>query len=327
MSTNYAASAMARGVRSNFRGQYASTYKFSQSMLPFVQFGMSTKEFASLFMYPEKQRYPTRTPWGVAPFRKPMRYIPFTVPQYRWTSAVDLLERDVELSQLGGIEQDAKQTGDNFGTLVERCSIQIMTGATDPDLLPTLPVAPDLSPMYYATDGYGADRFGYSGGNIDAGNELSTGPGMRIAVANGMERLMRFQDTEGQPLINPAILMKGITVIYPPGLFRQWLEAFHQTMSPDAGGAVPVTNFLSEAGYKFRGIPNPRLTDETVIYMFLDGAPIKPLFELISKPMFEQFYDRKNSQAYGEAGKMGWLFEKWFGMGLTLPMYTVKITG
>ncbi len=331
-----AANTLRLGLRSDFRNTYENTYlRQANQYGSFMQYGLGTDTYLTPFAYPESQTYPRRTGWGMPIKERPTRYVDYDAVQKRWTDSVSVLNRDADLSVLGGIREDARSRGRNFGTLPARVMTQIIEGTVDPELLEVIPLAPDGAAIYAALDGTGADRFGTVGGNLLTGLDLSTGAGLRDAVMALIEQVLSFKDTEGQPLQNQDLFSEfGMDVMLPTGLFRQAIEAFKQTMTPLVGttdaatsaGNVTTANYLMEGGFVITIVLNPHLTVETAIYVALKGSSIKVMTELVSKDFTESFYNRSNSEHRGETGTERWLFEKWCDYFVNLPLRTAKAT-
>ena len=191
--------------------------------------------------------------------------------------------------------------------------------------------APDGASLYSATDGSGAARFGATGGNILSGQTITTGAGFRSAVMNAIERMLDFQDTEGQPALDESLLSGGITILCPVDRVESATEAFIQSTTANAGTSttnttVAVSNYIHDSGLKIRLVYNQRLTTATTVYLFFDGFDIKPIAEVVSKPLVEQYYDGTNDRTYGEQGKEGLSYETWKNYVINLPLGTMQIT-
>lgn len=327
-----AGEALALGVLSDWRGTYDNTYLADKKdFAPFLRFDVPGTSYLNRYAYPEIPSYPRRSEWGQRISGSPFRYIGYSTRQERWTDEVKLLEMHAELAQ-GGLNprETAEQQAALFATLpVRAMTTSGLLGTVDPDLLPTALLAPDGVGPISALDGQGDARFGVSGGNLVTGVDVSTGAGFRSAVGQMIERLIQFKDPRGQPLHSQRLaLRKGVTVMFPPGLLLQWLEAFQQTQTPYVGsstaaGNVPVTNALIEGGYQISPLINPYLTDETRIYMTLNGAPIPLFFQVRTKPLRSLYFNPTNSEDRASTGTERWLHEEWWGLGCNLPLWTV----
>ena len=116
MATVMAGPALARGIRDNFIDTWKSRYEQGiETYRGVIEPGVATDDFVSLFGYSEQQIFPSHTEWGARPESKAVRYRTYQVEQIRFTSKVEWLVRDRELSNLGSIERDARRAGDNFG--------------------------------------------------------------------------------------------------------------------------------------------------------------------------------------------------------------------
>ena len=322
--TIIAGPALARAIRSDFIDTWRRRYESSKAKLSAcMEYGVPSENLVEIYGYGETPIYPRRTAWGKKPDIKPHLYRNFTVENYRWTSEVKWLRMHRELSNLNDIERRARLAGENYGTLEERIFFQILTAGTDAQLLEATPTAPDGLALHSSST-----RFGNASGNIVSGLTITTGAGFRSAVTSGMNRLLDFQDEEGQPAMDESILEQGITVIYPNVRREQAMEAFIQALTSQevSTSNAGVSNYLLDAGMKITLFPTQRLTTATTAYMFVDAFDVKPVFSQIAKPLFEMYYDASNSMEHGQTGHESVVYEEWLGAGVNLPLGTVALT-
>lgn len=322
--TIIAGPALARAIRSDFIDTWRRRYEASRAKLSnCMEFGIPSENLVEIYGYGETPIYPSRTGWGEAPDLKPHRYRNYTVENYRWTSEVKWLRMHRELSNLNDIERRARLAGENYGTLEERLFFQVITATTDTQLLEAIPTAPDGLALYSSST-----RFGVSSGNIVSGETITTGAGFRTAITNGMNRILDFQDEEGQPAMDESILEQGVTVLYPNVRREQAMEAFIQALTSQGVAAdnAGVSNYLLDAGMKITMFPSQRLTVATTAFMFVDSFDVKPVFSQIAKPLWEMYYDASNSKDHGQTGHESVNYEEWLGIGVNLPLGTVTIT-
>lgn len=318
MSTVLAGPALARKIRPEFFKSWEDLYKMQNDRIGrFCKMGLSADDFQSLFGFGETPVYPSYTPWGEAPKTDPHEYRTFTATQKRWTAEVLWKTRDARYSNLGSIEADAREAGENWGTLFERVMFQLFLGTADPELMPFIPNAPDGAPIFSETDGDSNDRFGLSGGNIESSVTFSTGNGLRDGLFAAIERMLQFLNPRDQPSVNDAVIESSeIIFIAPVSRLQQLKEAFSQNLvaiGPNTSTSnAAVTNLVMDSGYKVLVWPTIRLTTDTafVISTGVHKPDTRPLLtELIGEPVSEQFYDKTNSRELGRKGLEGIFWE------------------
>jgi hypothetical protein len=315
--------ALARGLRSEFRNTWQRRFRGLEAELgKMVDLAISSDKIEELYGYGEPPQYPKRRPWGDPVQTKGFRFRNFPVENVAWSSAVQWFKHQRLFDQLKDLPRLARQGGENFATLPQRVSIrQIIGNVSDPDLLETIPNAPDGVPLHNALDGDGNDRFQVSGGNIEGGSGVGSSAAIRTDVFNSLERIGQFLDPEGQPAVDIG-LTKKFTVLFPVTLWEVMLEAFKQTRTLDGGAAL--TNIIMDAGLQVTLLPTPFLTGSDY-YVFLDDFQPKPIFEQIAQPLDEQVQVEGNSDQSRSQKVEGIFWETIRGYGVNLPLGTVKI--
>lgn len=294
-----------------------------------IRFGRPTNNFITRLGYAENPPVPRRVPWGEKPTGKALRYRSWDVVTRRVMSEIDYKKVDRELGNIGDIKSAAEAGGRRFATYVIKVLYQLIEGTTNPDLLPsaTSVLAPDGAAMFSATDGASADRFGISGGNIVGSQSITTGPAFYAAVWAALERILTFQDEDGEPVFpDEGILEQGVTIIFPTIHLQSAAEAFRQSLRAFAasGENAGVSNTFMDMGVPFTLIGTPRLATTTAAYVFLQGAPIEPLVETEAMALNSMFFDESNSVELAREGKELYIHEKWAGYGLNLPIGACK---
>lgn len=322
--------ALARGLRADFINTWRKRYELNRARLTnMMELGIKADQFVSIFGYGETPIYPARVPWGEAPRREPHLYRTFEVEQFRWMAEVIWLKRDRELSQLRSIQADAAKAALNWGTLAERIFFQFITAGTDVNLHSAVPTAPDGAAMFAALDGDSADRFGISGGNIVSGHLWTTGEGVRSGFFAAIEQIGQFQDPRGQPFMDDGVMQEGVTYIYPIARRHEvslgFLQQFTAIAASTATSNAAVSNVVLDSGMKVVLYGTNRYTTDQG-FLFVNSMDAKPVFELISAPLSERYYDEGNSYDHGQRGHESLSYEMWGGHGVNLPNGACKIT-
>lgn len=199
------------------------------------------------------------------------------------------------------ISSKAQTAGNTAATMPIRLATQVVEAATDHELLPGIPTAPDGAAMFATTAG-GSARFGASSGNLLSGSG-TTGQAIRDDFFSALEQFLLFQDTEGYPLWDADVLMSGVTIMYPIALMKEMAEAFKWARpihSDDATLAAPTvavaaSNLAMDFNVPVKSFPNPYLSDSSDWYIFLDSSPVKPLYRGVHEALQNDIWDRSNS--------------------------------
>ncbi len=320
--------ALARGLRSEFSNTYEQRYKtILDKMSPVIELGVASTLFEELFGYYETSPYPQHRNWhDEVPFEA-FRARNYKVKNRSWDIAVQWFQYQRLFDQLRDLERVARRAGENFATLPERVAFQIMTGTTDPDLLPVIPTAPDGAAMF-ATLAGGVDRFGVTSGNLLSGTGVLTAAAIRADFHSGLEQWVLMQDTKGQPLLDPGMVDQGVTILFGAANLQVFREAFIQSLTlPGAvtGGDGAVSNIILEGGSTISLTPTQRITDDSW-YMYLDKLDLKPIFEIVARPLQEWIEVSDNSDMSRRLQTEGLFFNTIRGYGLNLPFGALKIS-
>jgi len=250
----------------------------------------------------------------------------YEIQNYTWARAIDWHEEDAEDDQTGSLTGKARMLAEEFQLLPERVSFQIMQGTTDPELLPSIPLAPDGAALFSATDGAGAARFGIAGGNIVTSTGVATSAAVRNDFYSAIERMMQFQGTNGEPFHAENFLDKGFLVIYGAQNAQVFQEAFLQDMVLQNGtGSAGVTNVVLAAGLSVTLWGTARLTGFNGFRVVSLGYPIKPLFQQVRLNVFTDQQDRGNSDRARDYRMNRFQAAARFGFGVNLPIGTVSV--
>lgn len=329
-----AGNTLLQGLRPEFAGTYQVRMAGVEKRIgDMMQLGIPSDKLTEYFAYFQTAPYPVRwrrgDPIPTAAFDSKQ----FNVTNYDYGRRIPWHENDEADDQLRALIPHVKTLAEHCASHPSRMLLQMITGATDDDLLPTIPNAPDGAAIYAAQDGDSNDRFGVSGGNIITGSGISSSTDIRNDFFNAVERFGQFQDTEGQPLFPGEIMDGAFTVLYNIANSQVVNEAFKQGRTvqvvQNVGGtenvaAAAVTNIVMDSGMTVRLNPTQRIGDNDM-YVFAHGAPIKPLFQLIRKETEEDWGLRVNSDV-ARTNKINYYqvdFRQ--GYGVALPYGTVKI--
>lgn len=324
------AATLTAGLRSDFIGTYRRMY---DSILPrlsrVMQLGVPSDKITEFYAYYESAPHPVRWSRGNNIASKGFKSVGYNVTNYDWGRRIEWHVNDRMDDQTKSLFQQARALGENFALLHERIFFQIIRSANDPDLLPSIPLAPDGASLY-ATTVSGVDRFGAPGGNLLTGSGVSTAQDIRNDFFNAIEQFKLFQDTEGQPLLHDDILDRGIVVIYGAKNERVFREAFRQERTVQTqvvggtGTAAAVTNIIMESGLAVTLQSTQRIPDDDW-FIFLEGTEIKPIFQQERQGLQENVATMDNSDSARDTKIEYIQWHARYGYGINVPYQTIMI--
>lgn len=324
-------STLTPGLRAEFVKTYAIRRAAQdQLMAKVMNINITSKRAFEIYAYFKSAAYPSRWDRNTGIPTKAFDSVQFQVPNYRWARRIGWHHDDEQDDQTSSLFQQVQEGGTAFATLDERVFFQILQGSTDPDLLPSVPNAPDGAPLFSATDGDGLDRFGVSGGNILAGVVNPTAQDIRTIYHSVLARITQFLDTEGQPLLDASDIAAGMMIIYGPALTQEMREAFEQrvvlqtTTTPGNLAGAP-SNVIIDAGDNVMLWRNPRITNKA-IYFCLTSVALKPIFRQNREPVREVPATLDNSDFSRDTYQYYLQWSGRRGYGVALPYAIVKST-
>jgi hypothetical protein len=304
------ASDMVNYVQTNFWDTYRLEEAGADARLSEVmEVGLPSTRRIEKYGYWESAPYLRRVDRGRTTPSKNIRSRTFQAENFEWKVRTEWHRTDRRDDQTKSIVDAAREVGEHAGAHKERLFFQTIQGATDTDLLESIPNAPDGAALFNATDGDGANRFGVSGGNTFAGVAGPTAQGVRADYFKAMGRFRRFQNTEGQPLWSEGVMDKGTVVIFNPLYLQVFAEAFEQRVNMDSANTstsnAGVSNVILDSkvagGGGVRLWATQRMTGTTWA-IFLRGAKKKAAFEQVREPVYEVMATEDNSDTARDTG-------------------------
>lgn len=317
------------------RAEFTTTYRLRRQaqdalMANVMRLDITSSRAFEIYAYFKSAAYPVRWDRGTEIPSKAFDSVQFAVPNYRWARRIGWHHDDEADDQTSSLVLQVREGGTAFATLDERVFFQILQGTTDPDLLPSVPNAPDGAPLFSATDGNGADRFGVVGGNLLAGVANPTAQDLREIYHQALARFTSFLDTEGQPLLDPGLISGGMMILYGPALTREMREAFEQrivlqTTTTPANLAAAPSNVILDAGDGVQLWRTPRITNKSV-YFVLTKIDLKPIFRQEREPVAEIPATLENSDFTRDTYQYYLQWSGRRGYGVALPYAAIKAT-
>ncbi len=318
-----------RGLRDAFANAYDSVAEQIRTELaPVMDLGLPSDTDQEFYAYYESAPHPRYWPRGQNVAKSGFEAVQFSVTNRDWGREVEWHKNDEEDDQLTMLRNRAIEAGKNFALLDHRVFFQILEGTSDPELLPAIPNAPDGAALYATQDGDSNDRFGASGGNLITGTGVATSAAITADTFSAIEQFHLFQDTQGQQLLPPSVLDSGFIVYHGAARTQEFVEAFNQ--NPTTAAATTATsnagvqNIFQAGGFNIELRPTQYISTDDY-YLFLRGAPFKPIFEQTRLPLEEETFDEMNSKESARSLQRSVIFHRRSGYGVFLPWGTVKV--
>lgn len=313
---------LARGLRTEFVDTYARAIKDAEAQLSKVmELGIPSNKNAELYGYIESAPAWKIWPRGEDIPRNAMRSRSYQVVNYDWAITIDWHENDEEDDQSLSLTRRVREAATGGALLKERVFFQMITGATDANLLPVVPTCPDGAALF-ATTASSVNRFGASSGNLLTGNGVSSTAAIQQDFFSAWSQFKAFDDTQGQPLWPSETIGRGLTIIYGSANEQVFRQAFSQIFN--SIGSTAPSNVIMDS----RLVPDlwstQRITDGDW-FVFLNGAPIKAVFEQVRRPPRDNMEDMLNSDLARRTKNKAMSWDARFGFGANLPIQAVKI--
>lgn len=322
--------ALTAGLRATFDRMYARKYDgVAKSLGNVMRLGLPSDKLTELYAYYETQPYPERWEKGEHIPTEGTESVAFSVTNRKFAKRIQWSVEDREDNQIGSLQGQAMQGGENFASLPSRIFYEILTST--PDLLPAIPNAPDGVALYSATDGGGGARFGVTGGNIvDTAAVSGTAPTpteIRTSVFANIQRFKEFQDTKGQPLFSPEMGDGDTyTVYFPVEQIEVMAEALQAATVQSASGNAGVDNtILVVPGLRITAHATSRLTGSTM-HWFRTDSEIKAIFEQLRTPMQFAQATQDNSDTTRDVDEEYVQWKTRRGYGVTVPYMATQAT-
>lgn len=331
-----AGDALARGVNNRFHDTYRSRYKGLSNTLGLVMdMEVPSDKETELYEYPESAPRPKRQDRGAGISSDIYRYVSFSVTNKAFATRVSWHRDDLRFDQTGRFRADADRAGAKMAILKERLFFQVLTAdlsaSAVAELLASIPNAPDGAALFSTTDGSGANRFGVSGGNIVTGSGVATSQDIRTDFFAAVNRMLRFQDTKGDPLHDPGIADQMIVIIAGETNREVFSEAFNQgrtlqtstVATGDSVGAA-VSNVIMDSGHKVKLILTQRITDNDWT-VHLAGDPLKAVFAQNASALETEIATASNSDLARDLQVESTTWRQLLGIGVNVPLNASQV--
>lgn len=327
MSRVIASQVLANGLRTEFWDQYAAVKnRVADSRLASVMdLNVPATNREHDFAYFESAPHFKLWERGGEITAKGMSSVKFTATVHEWGRKIPWLAWDRADDQTSSLMDVARQAGESAALLPEQFFFDLIQNATA--TLPTVPNAPDGAAMFATTAG-GSARFGATNGNLLTGGG-TTAQQILTDFYDAIVQFKKFQDTEGQPLLNDSVLDAGFVLVHPVELTEAMETAFLQKMQlGDATAGGSKSNLVADTAKRVTLWGSSRLTDADDWYLFLANPPKEQTFFLDREGIQEQtaLQSDNNSDHVRSTAEESIQWHSRSGGGISLPYGAIKTT-
>lgn len=260
----------------------------------------------------------------------------YAVENLVWESGSYIDQDDAEDDRLGIATRRAQDSATSLAELPYRIYSQIIASTTNPDLLPTIPNAPDGSALFSTSSTFWPNgyRFGISTGNIYTGSGVASAATVLDDFFGAVQRFGAFLDIEGLPLHSLEQLQTaGFDVMYPMELHKTFLDAFkaaqqvivvQNVAGTENVAAQTIDNTMRTSGINVTLHPNALLSGVDW-YVSARGARVKPIFEQMREGQFMGYFDRTNSKEMHDSRLVAWHWQGRSGYGVNMPEGLIQV--
>ena len=246
------------------------------------------------------------------------------VPVLKCQSAIEWNRIDEEDDLTGRFRSQLAAIANKSILIDVEAFFQILTGATDPDRLKTLPLASDGLSLFSSS----RTDFG-TGGNIVTGSGIATVAQIKADFFSARKKFTGLVDQHGDLYHDPEIFNEGVTILFNDDNLERFAEAFQaKIIQGTAAGIENIVMSTSWAG-NVTLWPTPRITDNSW-YMHLDGQPERAIFALERKDIGSEpeviIKTERESDYCSENDCRRMLFRKRTGYGISQPQGLCQVT-
>ena len=324
-----AGNSFAPGLKTEFLKTYFRKYEGLKEQLGKIgQIGLpSDKDIETYFHWTST---PNLKRWirGTGVSQKAFAGVKFTAANLEWAQTIPWHFADEQDDQTKSLPDKVREVAESAALLDERVFFQIMQAGTDPDLLTTIPTAPDGQALFSATNDGSTARFGVTNGNLLSGSGIDTAAHIETDFFSAVEQFRLFQDTEGQPLWDRSVIDGGFIIFHRASgtAAKFFANVFQQgqTHSVLSSTGAGVSNVIVDRGHKVELVPTSRVTSDDW-FIALVKSPQKALFsQERMKPLeFNEAWD--NSDVVRRTGYKDFGVVLRRGYGISEPYQFIKI--
>jgi len=317
-------------LTAGLRPEFANVYRFNYTgvekrLRDVVWLDATSDKIKEIYGYLQAAPYPVRWPRGAVIDSKDILSVQFSVPNFDWGRRIYIHDNDIQDDQTQTAYVVARELGAHWATLAERVFYQVMQSTTDANLLPAIPVAADGLNLYS-----GSSRFGVATGNQFTSTGTSTVQQIINDIYTVKQTFINFQDTEGQPLMDPATIQgNGFRIFHGPSITLVMEQVAKAMIVPiganTATSNAGVSNLVMASGTPIDFENNQRITG-TSYYSWMKGLSNdkRGFFRQVRQGFFESVGNWEVSDHTRNTGEIYIQFKTREGYGLALPYNTIK---
>lgn len=235
---------------------------------------------------------------------------------------IDARRDDIFFDQMKDLKAHLEYGVKRMLQIPHKQATEFLTGVAD--INPDLPVSTDGAALYSTVNGDSENRYGVSGGNIVTGSGATTTAAVSDDIFEAQERAMQFLDPASELIYDEDdVKFSNLHLMFPPQMTKVAQKiAKSGFLRTDTSNTVSEDNIMyGELTYHI----NPRLTDATDWYVFIDHPVWKPFVKRQQTDIEAIWADITNSDIAREKD-LEMLYSKWYcGTAVWCPFTTIKI--
>jgi phage major head subunit gpT-like protein len=319
------------GVQGAFQMTFQrETEALVRRMDPMMQLGVPSSGRYEIYAAAKSAPHASRWRPGNKASYKGFGSFQWTTENLDWEVGSYIDEDDAEDDRLGLAVSRAQDSASALAELPFRVFSQIISSATNPDLLPTIPTAPDGQALFATSSTFWSNgyRYGISTGNILTGSGVGSAAVVLDDFFSGVQRFGEFLDTELLPLHNlDRLNAAGFDVMFPVTHVKLFTDAFkaaqqvivvQNVAGTENVAATPIDNTIRTGGINVTLHANPLISGNDW-YIFARGARVKPVYEQMRSAASYSQFDRTNSRQNMEERLISWHWKGRSGFGCNMP--------
>jgi hypothetical protein len=316
-------------LRGVLKDTWWDTYRDDTAVSPMLSsimgLGVPSDKRYETYGYPESQPVVKRWDKGKPIPTESGRAVSYRVRNLRWGMSFPYDAQDIDDMVVGNAKAWIRELAGAARTLPERVFFQLVAAATNPDLLPSLPLAPDGVGLFSATDGAGSARFGRTGGNSLTGSGFGTAQAVFADAQAALAQIRMFRGTKGEPLRTRRI--DRVLVLYSPVHEETVAAAFRAptVLRVEGGGSGGVSNMAVVGSTAYELWADQRVPSNRLV-IHAAGSSVPPVFQQSRTQPDTREWDDKNSHVAFQTGQNSFDVFVREGYGVNLPHSTVLVT-
>jgi len=244
-----------------------------------------------------------------------------TIVNLDWSIGLLLHLNDLADDRSGGlIRQRVTNQVARFLELKERILIQIITAATDPDLLPAIPTDPgDGLALFSASHAW------VTNGNIITGSGVATVNAILTDLFTLIERYGNIVDTASQPFFPKGVELGQLRILAGQRNRQVWAEALKAVVIPGGlNASSTISNVVVDQLNNNIHFTSRITDDDWFVYLDYPGKK-KPLILQERQPVSQYETSMENSDFARDKKLISFDSDSRFGVGINQSRMFMKV--